>query len=552
MTVLPAVEVDAKVPYNDWPNELGFQTDFEQNTPTELKVDGTIPSYAVGTLYRTGPGRYKVDGPKHTFKVSHWFDGFETLHRFQILQDEDGEIKVIYNSRNTVDQLILNVEKTGVLDNVTFAQKREPCQSYFSKVMSVFWPAGDDSGRNKNVGVTLSINHPGAATSQKTNHASGIRHLTLKTDAMMLKSIDPVTLEPIGWATQSSLHPQLKGHLSGAHAKSDPITGNVYNYNLDIVGTRPTYRVFCTSAATGKTTILAQFIDKAAYLHSLFLTEDHVVLCIWNSHLSMGGLSIVQNLNILDSISTMDPWLPARWYVIDRKHGKGILATYESAAFFAFHTINAWIEPSPSDPSATDIICTLSAYDDTDVLKKFYYENLLSTSLAHKDYIGERGDSARPELRQYRLHAVPSTKTKTPPAGRITIDFSAPKQLSLELPTINPNYLTKANRYTYGITDRSKSRFVDGLGKFDAITKTTLFWEKHAHTPGEAIFVPEPGGKNEDDGVLLSVVLDGIKGSSYLLCLDARSMSELGRAEVDGAIGFGFHGAFWNGRSCGV
>lgn len=500
-------------------------------------------------MYRTGPGRYKVDGPNGTFKVSHWFDGFGTVHRFQILQCEDGEIKVIYNSRNTVDQLILNVEKTGMLDNVTFSQKREPCQSYFRKVMSVFWPTGDDSGSNKNVGVTLSVNHPGATTSKSKNHASGVQHLTLKTDAIMLKSIDPETLEPIGWATQSSLHPQLKGHLSGAHAKSDPMTGNVYNYNLDIVGMHPTYRVFCTSAATGETTILAHFSDVAAYLHSLFLTADHVVLCIWNSHLSMGGLSIVQNLNILDSIAAMDPWLPARWYVIDRKHGKGVLATYECAAFFAFHTINAWTEPSVSDPSATDIICTLSVYDDTDVLKKFFYENILSTAPARKDDIHEKGDSSRPELRQYRLHTVPSTKMSSPPVGRVTIDFSAPKPLSLELPTINPHYITKRNRYTYGICDRSKSRFVDGLGKFDAGTRTTLFWEKHAHTPGEAIFVPDPTGKAEDDGVLLSVVLDGLKGSSYLLCLDARNMSELGRAEVGGAIGFGFHGAFWNGRS---
>ncbi|TLD32543.1 hypothetical protein E2P81_ATG05519 [Venturia nashicola] len=70
----------------------------------------------------------------------------------------------------------------------------------------------------------------------------------------------------------------------------------------------------------------------------------------------------------------------------------------ESSAFFAFHTINAWTEPSHSDPSATDIICTLSAYDGTDVLKKFYYENLLSTSVARKDSNSEKGDSSRPEL----------------------------------------------------------------------------------------------------------------------------------------------------------
>ena len=51
-----------------------------------------------------------------------------------------------------------------------------------------------------------------------------------------------------------------------------------------------------------------------------------------------------------------------------------------------------------------------------------------------------------------------------------------------------------------------------------------------------------PEGTEEDDGVLLSVVLDGLRGKSYLLCLDARTMKEMGRAETDVVVGFGFHG----------
>jgi torulene dioxygenase len=74
-------------------------------------------------------------------------------------------------------------------------------------------------------------------------------------------------------------------------------------------------------------------------------------------------------------------------------------------------------------------------------------------------------------------------------------------------------------------------------------TQEALIWNNpKAHTPGEAIFVPRPGGTEEDAGVLLSVVLNGSTGTSYLLCLDARTMTEMGRAEVGMAIGFGFHG----------
>ena len=44
-------------------------------------------------------------------------------------------------------------------------------------------------------------------------------------------------------------------------------------------------------------------------------------------------------------------------------------------------------------------------------------------------------------------------------------------------------------------------------------------------------------------GTLLSVVLDGTKGKSYLLVLDAKSFTELGRAEMESVVSFRFHGA---------
>jgi torulene dioxygenase len=114
----------------------------------------------------------------------------------------------------------------------------------------------------------------------------------------------------------------------------------------------------------------------------------------------------------------------------------------------------------------------------------------------------------------------------------------------MELPTINPSFLTRRHRYVYGTADRLKSSFMDGLVKFDNVTQTAIFWETEAHTPGEPIFVANPDGHHEDDGVLLSVVLDGTNEKSYLLVLDAKDLRELGRAEMGGPMAFGFHGAY--------
>jgi len=39
------------------------------------------------------------------------------------------------------------------------------------------------------------------------------------------------------------------------------------------------------------------------------------------------------------------------------------------------------------------------------------------------------------------------------------------------------------------------------------------------------------------------VVLDGTRGKSYLLVMDAKSFAEIGRAEMETVVSFGFHGA---------
>jgi len=56
-------------------------------------------------------------------------------------------------------------------------------------------------------------------------------------------------------------------------------------------------------------------------------------------------------------------------------------------------------------------------------------------------------------------------------------------------------------------------------------------------------FLAGSGGCGGDEGVLLSVVLDGTRGKSYLLVMDAKSFAEIGRAEMETVVSFGFHGA---------
>ncbi|KAF2845917.1 beta carotene dioxygenase [Plenodomus tracheiphilus IPT5] len=524
-----------------WPNTSGFDTSYEEHEPIDLTVEGDIPRYAAGVLYRTGPLGYKAktdDGK--IWSAKHWFDGFSGIHRFQIdFPDLNGPAKVQYRSRRTVDEYLEVVRKTGKVDCTTFGPKRDPCESYFKKVSSMFTSSRDIG----NIGVTLSINMPGGGFQQPmvNGHTNGVVTLHAKTDSSRLKKIDPETLEPLGLADQSILHPDLKGAFSAAHAKSDPITGDVFNFNLDF-GRKCTYRIFRSSSETGKTEILATFIGTPTYIHSLFLSEHYVILCTWSSHITASGVSILYNKNIAEAIAPFDPNSKATWYVIDRTHSKGLVATYSSMPFFCFHSVNAWEEPSPTDPTKTDIITELSMFENNDVVTRFDYDNIVS-SVADPEFQGKNRSSSLPMQAQFRLPSVDDgTGIESPRKAELL--FQAPKAISMELPTMNPKYLTHRHRFSYGCADRLKSSFMDGIVKFDNVSQTSIFWEEEGHTPGEPIFVADPEGTEEDHGVLLTVVLDGFKERSYLLVLRAKDLKELGRAEVKGPVGFGFHGTF--------
>ncbi|KAJ5287421.1 Carotenoid oxygenase [Penicillium angulare] len=546
--------------WNNWPNEKGFDPEYEQPTPVELSVSGHIPAYAAGTLYRTGPGSSQVkkdDG--QLFQMSHWFDGFAQTHRFQIISsnENDATIKVLYNSRFSCDSMIENIKKTGNLQSLGFGQKRDPCKTVFNKVQTEFEPplASDQPSSDQqssdqppdpalyNVSVTLSVNMPGLKNSsenedqptQRWADSKGVQSLWAKTDHNVFKQLHPETLEPIRLATQANLHPDLEGRKTASHARSDPVTGDVYNYNLTLDSTS-IYRVFHISASTGETTILAIFSGIPSYIHSLNISENFVILCVWNAHINCEEHD---DGSFIDSIIPTDPTQPATWYIIDRKGSRGLVATYESPAFFAFHTIGAYEEPSKEDPTNVDIVADLVRIDSSEFIKNSLYENLKSSLSTAKAFI-ENKDLLCSTFSRFRLPALPSNLNSEPLEA--TLEWSACKAHSPELPTMNPKYVTRKYRYMYAVGFGSVSTFTSSIVKFDIDTQKDLVWSVHGHSPGEPIFVPNPSGEKEDDGVLLSVVLDGFKGTSYLLCLDAQTLNELGRANVNGAVGFGFHG----------
>ncbi|KAI0014957.1 carotenoid oxygenase [Xylariomycetidae sp. FL0641] len=557
--------------FEDWPNEAGFEGLTEVRGPVELRVQGTIPSWAAGTLYRTGPGQYDVtDTPKGTFRTTHWFDGFSHSHKFSILagDSEDAPVRVEYSSRRQAEDYVAAIRETGKLPGLSFGQRQDPCIGLFAKVMSLFQPARGAAGKSPsslNICVAVNENVPGLCSKDQqqqqqqngTGHRSGgggAQNLWVTTDAGVMKEVSPATLEPIGVARQATLHPDLKGPLSCAHAQRDPETGDLYNFNLDL-GYYTTYRVFRTNAADGTTDILATICQndvKPAYIHSFFLSPSYVILCVTSAHLGLGGVSVPWNGNIADAILPFDTSRECRWLVVDRRGTAGVVATFTSPAGFFFHSVNAFEEADEST-GETSVYCDVVEYPSLDIIRSFEMDVLRRRDRNQFWADAARGRQTLSRLARHRLR-IPAPASSSGEENKTTTTTTAAQTTTErcwtvraprvgELPTINPAYAARRHRYIYSLPARGHSGFLDGIAKTDTRTGQAVFWDNpRGHTPGEAVFVARPGGAAEDDGVLLSVVLDGFGKTSYLLCLDARDMRELGRAECGWAVGFGFHG----------
>lgn len=142
------------------------------------------------------------------------------------------------------------------------------------------------------------------------------------------------------------------------------------------------------------------------------------------------------------------------------------------------------------------------------------------------------------------------TRFQVPLAAGAPVTRRVLADVPLELPRIN--YAANAGkpyRYVWGTSVRTKDDFLDSIVKIDTETGTVARWHVAGLYPGEPVFVPTPSAGAEDDGTLLSIVLDTAKERSFLLVLDAATLAEKARAEAPHAIPFQLHGNYFPGAA---
>lgn len=458
----------------------GFRTLTDEVDVDALPVRGEFPAWLAGTLVRNGPAVF--DTPRRSFR--HWFDGQAMLHRFGF---DAGTVS--YANRMLDTPASRSVRER---DRISFAEfATDPCASLFGRFFTRFRRT---PSTNANVNVAR----------------MGGRHVAL-TETLLPVEFDPATLETVGLLDYSD---DLGGTTTTAHPHADPATGDLVNFALAF-GRRSEYRVYRQRTGMRRELLAAVPAELPGYLHSFAITERHVVLMIFP--LVVNPLSFVLRARPFIENYRWRPELGTRVVVLDSTSG-AVRVDATTGPCFAFHHINAF-------EVGDELVIDLCTFPDASVIDALYLNRL-------------RANGPVPVARPTRFTVAPAT-------GEVRV-----RQLSvepMELPRIAyAGHNGRSYRYAYGCgsDDAGGANFLDQLVKLDVDSGEALVWRAAGCHPGEPVFVPAPDGAAEDAGVVLSVVLDAVGTTSFLVALDAATFTELARAEIPHAVPFGFHGQF--------
>ena len=470
---------------------IGFETLSKEIAIDQLPIRGTIPDWLEGTLVRNGPAEFQIG--KRPFNT--WLDGMAMLHKFAF---KDGVVS--YANKYIESNTYKKNHKHNTIEVGEFAT--DPCRTLFQRVYAFFNPQFTD------------------------NTSVNIGNIADKYIAMTETSIpiefDIDTLKTLGHLDYSG---EVSGKITTAHPHYDFDRGETYNYTTHMVGIRSHYKIFRIPDGSSERILLSSLpVWEPSYMHSFAMTENYIILAEFP--LVVYSLVLLGGITLLDKpFITNYSWKPesgTRFQVVRKSDGK-LMATRKCEAFFAFHHINAF--EVTEDDGEVKIVLDLAAFDSSSVINELYLDELRQA---------DPNPITPGQFRRYTLSLEHETVEK-----RVIT------HQNIELPRINyRHYNARPYNYAYGISVTEGEGWFNQLAKIEIADEKDFVWSEPHCYPGEPVFIPRPDATAEDDGLILSVVLNAQDKTSFLLILDAQTFKEVGRATVPLSIPFGFHGQY--------
>jgi beta,beta-carotene 9',10'-dioxygenase len=464
--------------------EMGFGKTERELEIDNLPVQGKMPEWLEGSFIRNGPGTFEVGEQKYR----HWFDGLAMLHKFSFKEG-----KVSYRNKFLECKAYNEAMETGKIAYSEYAT--DPCRSLFHRVTAVFDQKITDSAK-----VNIS---------KITDH-----YLALSETSHQIE-VDPHSLKSLG---EYNYETKYKQHITTVHPTYDFSTGEVFQ--LITRFSRLSHYRMIRIKPDGKKEVVGEIpVTYPAYLHSFGMSRNYLILAEFP--LVVYPLKLLFQLKPFIENFKWKPRQGTTFWIMDRYNGK-IAGKYITDSFFAFHHVNAF-------EKGNELILDIDAYPDASIIDSFYINRLRDENLELPFGL----------LKRYRIDLSGSGKIKEEILSDECIEMP---RFDYEKLNMNADY-----QYVYGLGVNKNHRkgFFNQLIKIDIKSQKSKTWFADHQYPSEPVFIAKPGSTREDDGVVVTIVLDAEKGFSYLLVLDAGSFEEIGRAVVEQPILIGYHGTYF-------
>ncbi len=463
--------------------KAGFNSLTQECPKISIACKGTLPTWLQGDLLGTGPAQFELGSTK----VKYWFNGLAMLHAFHI---QNGNLE--YHNKFLESEYYKRSIKNGKFDR---SMSTEKPKGFFSRLAGAM--NSSDPYDNGTIAVTKLHNTFFALTETPL----------------------PVAFDPKTLATTELIqfNDGLEGHLTTAQFQYDPTTNEFFNYMTEFASSSNYHLYKIKNGDTKRTLITTIPVKSPSYMRSFGMTKNYLVLV--EIPFVVNPFDLVMATGAFVESVSWKPQLGTNLIVVN-KHTGELVGTHKTDALFMFNTINAFED-------ANKIRLDLVAHDDASLINCTILEVLLD-------------DNNKKEF-------------SSSYAERIEIDLEknivTKKQLSqkiIEFPTFNKNYSMKDYTFVYGLGTDDKDRFPHQITKINIKTGNHNSWSEQGCYASVPVFIARPQSKQEDEGVILSVVFDSTHNNSFLIILDAQKLSELARFELPHHIPLGLISQFYS------
>ena len=479
----------------------GFHS-LREETTASLDVTGDLPDWLRGSLIRNGPGAFAFpDGSA----VDHWFDGLAMLYRFTF--DPGGRA-------GRTDGDAVHYRNRFLRTDAYEAARAGEFEGGFA--------TGETTLRSRLAGFLTAPYDNANIVAERV----GDRYVAL-TESPRGVSFDPDALATTGHVEREGDAPS--GQLSCAHFKRDPATGALLTVDTQF-GRTSRYHVTAWTPDGDRRHVATVPTEKPAYMHSFALTPRYVVLTEFPLRLDpLRFLKPGRQSAFIEQFE-WEPERGTRIVVVDRTTG-AVVAEPETDAVFGFHHVNAF-----ERDGGAEVVFDLETVPDATTIDSLYLDSVRA---------GEMGAIVG-QVDRFTVDLGGSGRSERYGGADATVSRERLFDGGTALPTSSPARWCRRHRYVYAMgMDTPVTEWARRVVKIDATTGSADAFDGGGDYFGEPLFVPNPDGDAEDDGVVLTVALDVDEERSRLLVLDGETFTERARVTLPHAAPFDFHGRYF-------